>query len=162
MKGSINRTFKTDLERAINVHARNGGDRADWPDMIDELVCKYNATVHASTGFPPNALWYGSVNYVEDIATSRWVPLDAAYLAEYTTQEGVFNATDLDAGLYFGDVHLNPEGLDYDDADRLNRYIQTYAEDPFEADSDAIREAIASLSDERREQYLTALEKSTK
>ena len=54
-----------------------------------------------------------------------------------------------DAGLYFGDVHLNPEGLDDDDADRLNRYIQTYAEDPFEADSDAIREAIASLSDER-------------
>ena len=158
----FNRTFKTDLERAINVHARNGGDRADWPDMIDELVRKYNATVHASTGFPPNALWYGSVNYVEDIATSRWVPLDAAYLAEYTTQEGVFNAPDLDAGLYFGDVHLNPEGLDDDDADRLNRYIQTYAEDPFEADSDAIREAIASLSDERREQYLTALEKSTK
>ena len=74
----------------------------------------------------------------------------------------MFNAPDLDASLYFGDVHLNPEGLDDDDADRLNRYIQTYAEDPFEADSDAIREAIASLSDERREQYLTALEKSTK
>ena len=41
---------------------------------------------------------------------------------------------------------MNPEGLDEDDADRLNRYIS------FQANSDAIREAIASLSKERREQ----------
>ena len=99
--------------------------------------------MHGSTGFSPN-LWYGSELPQRHCnipvgAIGCSIPGRVHYSGRHVQRNRRWTV--------LWRLHLmNPEGLDEDDADRLNRYIS------FQANSDAIREAIASLSKERREQ----------
>jgi len=101
---------------------------------------------------PPNLLDHGfsDVDLFSEVKDRIFVPTDEAY--QHFPEEGV----------YYQDVHFNPDPQLAPDLSLVSQYIQMRAEDPFVVDLQQVRDAIADLCSERRQQYLNALEKSAR
>ena len=53
--GQVERYNKTMMSLVSSIVEKH----EDWDEVIDDVTAAYNGTVHESTGFTPNFLWYG-------------------------------------------------------------------------------------------------------